>query len=202
MDGLLTATNTDDTPSYHGYNGCTSKIDYILAHKDSCFAFGIQIEDIKIISHICKETDPSIISTHDAFYFEVKLTHYVNKEQNTEIDCKSTKIVNKRIDWESADLPKYQATLESLLGQSFQLWHFPENIQVLASVIPSTFMHAAEISLPSKLLLNLQVGNGQELANQGMKKVNYTKPRKKPTSDLDLLSRCSIDRLTLKRMIK
>ena len=51
-DGLVTATHTNSSPSYHGYNGSVSKIDYILAHKDSCLAHGIQIEDIRITAHI------------------------------------------------------------------------------------------------------------------------------------------------------
>ena len=42
-DGLIPATNTDDNPSYHGYNGCVSRIDYILAHRDSCLGYGIKI---------------------------------------------------------------------------------------------------------------------------------------------------------------
>ena len=58
LDGLIPALNTNNTPSYHGYNGCTSRIDYILVHKDSCLGQGIKIEDVKIISQVCKESDP------------------------------------------------------------------------------------------------------------------------------------------------
>ena len=71
-DGLIPAVNTDEKPSYHGYNGSVSKIDYVLAHEESCSAHGLQVETLKIIAHICKEDDPSIISTHDVFCFEVK----------------------------------------------------------------------------------------------------------------------------------
>ena len=66
------------------------------------------------------------------------------------MDCKSVDIVQKRIDWENGDIPKYQSLLESLLGECCDIWHFPENINILASVIPSTFIYAAELSAPSK----------------------------------------------------
>ena len=59
-------------------------------------------------------------------------------------------IVNKSIDLENADISSYQMLLESLLRQSFEVWQFPENLQILASVIPSTYIYAAELSAPSK----------------------------------------------------
>ena len=54
-DGLIPAIGTDSTPSYHGYNGSVSKIDYVLAHRDSFEANGVRIEDVKVVKQICKE---------------------------------------------------------------------------------------------------------------------------------------------------
>ena len=51
--GLIPATGTTHHPSYHGYNGSVSKIDYVLMHKGSCLAFGIKQEDLRIISQVC-----------------------------------------------------------------------------------------------------------------------------------------------------
>ena len=51
--GLKTARSTDDTPSYHGYNQSTSRIDYVFLHSDSCSIFGLT--DVRITRHICKE---------------------------------------------------------------------------------------------------------------------------------------------------
>ena len=59
-------------------------------------------------------------------------------------------IIQKRTDWEKADIPQYQALLDSLLEESFDIWQFPENMSILASTIPSTFILAAEIAAPSK----------------------------------------------------
>ena len=52
-DGLTPAVNTDSIPSYHGYNGCESKIDYVLVHEDSCVTQGVSIEDVIITKQIC-----------------------------------------------------------------------------------------------------------------------------------------------------
>ena len=95
MDGLIPAVGTDDIPSYHGYNGSVSKIDYVLVHKDSCLTHGIKTEDVKIVKQICKEDDPSIISTHDAFYFEVKYEPILADKNEIHV-CKSVDIVQKR----------------------------------------------------------------------------------------------------------
>ena len=54
--GVFPAARTNSSPSYHGYNGSESKIDYILAHEDSCSVHGIKIKEVKIISQICKNT--------------------------------------------------------------------------------------------------------------------------------------------------
>ena len=41
-------------------------------------------------------------------------------------------------------------SLEKLLEETFRVWATPENMQVLASIIPNCFLQAAEIALPSK----------------------------------------------------
>ena len=62
----------------------------------------------------------------------------------------SVDLVPKHIDWENADISKYQAMLESFLGQNFDIWTSPEHLQVLAAVIPTSFIQAAELFAPSK----------------------------------------------------
>ena len=127
-----------------------SKIDYILAHADSCSVHGIKIEEVKIIKQICKEENPFIISTHDAIYFEVKYLFKNNSEQfKDNLECESVELEQKRVDWENADIFKYQETLDSLLEQNFEIWSSPENLQILASVIPQSFIQAAELAAPS-----------------------------------------------------
>ena len=150
--GIFPADQTNDTPSYHGYNGTVSKIDYVFAHRDSCLMFGIKTEDVRIITQLCKEEVPFIISTHDPIYFEVRFnTEIVSKEEGKMLVCESVESVNKRIDWEKADISAYQNTLNSLLTQNFEIWKNPENLEVLASVIPTSFIQAAELSAPSKM---------------------------------------------------
>ena len=150
LDGLTPAVNTDDIPSYHGYNGTVSKIDYVLAHTDSCATHGVQVTNVRITSHVCKEDDPSIISTHDVLCFEVEYSApIIIDNPRTEV-CESKDISNKIIAWEKADVSLYQNFLESLLDQCFESWQHPENIQILANVIPSTYIYAAELSAPVK----------------------------------------------------
>ena len=79
-DGLIPAVHTDSAPSYHGY-GCDSKIDYILAHRDSCLLHGLKIEDIRMTAHLCKDENPYIISTHDALCFEINFDVTNNDDQ-------------------------------------------------------------------------------------------------------------------------
>ena len=38
-----------------------------------------------------------------------------------------------------------------MLNHTFEVWKYPENLQILASVIPTTFIQAAELSAPTKL---------------------------------------------------
>ena len=88
-----------------------------MIHKDSCQSQGIDIKDVRIVKQICKEDDPTIISTHDAVYFEVKyVTKLVCEKEN---DFESMNIIQKITDWEKADIPQYQALLDSLLGGKF-----------------------------------------------------------------------------------
>jgi hypothetical protein len=44
-----------------------------MMHRASCLAFGIQENDLRIITQVCKEEDSSIISTHDAIFFELEI---------------------------------------------------------------------------------------------------------------------------------
>ena len=142
---IFPAAQTNSSPSYHGYNGSVSKIDYILAHADSCSVHGIKIEEVKIIKQICKEENPFIISTHDAIYFEVKYLFNNNSEQfKDNLECESVELEQKRV-----DIFKYQDTLDSILEQNFEIWSSPENLQILASVIPQSFIQAAELAAPS-----------------------------------------------------
>ena len=146
MTGIIPAAGTTDIPSYHGYNGSESKIDYVMMHAESCHAFGIQNDDLRIIMQTCKEEDPTIISTHDHIYFELKINEKpIDCEK---LDFKINPIVNKRLVWENADMDLYQQTLETLLQQNFEFWDKPECIDVL--LIPQAFKQAAEVSVPSK----------------------------------------------------
>jgi hypothetical protein len=69
--GLIPAEGNTNQPTYHGYNGSSSRIDYVLLHKDSCISFGLKTEYVKILKHICKDDNSDIISTHDILYFEI-----------------------------------------------------------------------------------------------------------------------------------
>ena len=84
---------------------------------------------VKITQHICKEDNPHIISTHDAF-----LPHSV--------------LDNKPLQWDECDVQNYQNSLEILLEKIFENWNAPENLQILATTIPHAFIQAAEASVP------------------------------------------------------
>ena len=56
----------------------------------------------------------------------------------------------KQYIFSECDLPLYQSTLESLLDETFRNWDSPENMEVLAKLIPMNFLQAAEMSVPSK----------------------------------------------------
>ena len=148
--GLITATRTDNKPSYHGYNGSTSKIDYVFAHRDSCLMHGVNVDDVRIIGQICKEEDATIISTHDPIVFEVRYITGDLSKQEQSVEHEAVEIVQKQIDWDKADITDYQNYLENLLSQIFEFWKSPENLQILSAVIPSSFIQAAELSAPSK----------------------------------------------------
>ena len=210
MDGLTPAVNTDSAPSYHGYNGSASKIDYVLVHKDSCVTHGVSIEDVIITKQICKENDPSIISTHDAFCFEVKYRAPDNttKASGSNVDCMSVNIVNKKIDWGNADISAYQSVLNSFMDQNFELWCFPENLQILALAIPSSFIYAAELSAPIKASRkpNFKVFKSEEwrkaeiTAKSASKKwIQAGRPR---NEDNELFEAKKISNIQLRRAIK
>ena len=149
MSGIIPAAGTTDIPSYHGYNGSSSKIDYVMMHEESCLLFGINKDDLRIVHQPCKEEDPTIISTHDPIVFELKIS---GKSLNPceEQVVKAKPIVNKRLIWETADLEFYQETLETLLQQNFDFWNQPECINTLALLIPQAYKQAAEVSVQSK----------------------------------------------------
>jgi hypothetical protein len=44
-----------------------------MMHTESCRLFGVGEDNLRIISQVCKEEDISIISTHDAIFFELKI---------------------------------------------------------------------------------------------------------------------------------
>jgi hypothetical protein len=70
---LVQAVGTSDVPTYHGYNKSVSRIEYVMMHKESSSIFGIREEDLSIISQVCKEDNPSIISNHDVINFKLKI---------------------------------------------------------------------------------------------------------------------------------
>ena len=150
MAGIIPAAGTTDTPSYHGYNGTMSKIDYVMMHEESCRVFGISQDNLRIICQPCKEDDPSIISTHDPIYFELTI------HGKPEMLCdggplfESIPVINRRLLWENADIDLYQSSLETLLHQNFEFWNEPECLNTLALLIPEAYKQAAEIAVPSK----------------------------------------------------
>ena len=147
--GLLPAEGSTDQPTYHGYNGSTSRIDYVLLHRDSCTSFGLKTENVNILNHICKDDNSDIISTHDALYFEIEVPQIVNENESAK-DLEVYDIETRKLKWEECDTGLYGSSLEKLLEETFDLWEAPENFQVLASVIPNCFLQAAEIAVPSK----------------------------------------------------
>ena len=146
--GLQPAANTKQVPTYHGYNGSTSQIDYILMHKESCMMFGIKEDDLKIIKQVCKDDDPTILSTHDAIYFELNIS--VSPSTSEISVVQSTQVNNKIHLWNSADLELYQHSLENILTKNFEFWNKPECISIIARLIPQAFIQSAEIAVPAK----------------------------------------------------
>ena len=104
---------------------------------------------MKIIYQICKEEDVSIISTHDAIYFELEIPLSSSLPQ-AENSVETVPLINKKLIWESADIDSYQENLETFLENNFQFWNQPQCIQTLALLIPQSFIQAADISVPSK----------------------------------------------------
>ena len=94
--GLVPAEGTTDRPTYHGYNGSSSRIHYVLLHKDSCIYFGLQITDVQIVDHICKNENIDIISTHDLLSFEINIPcRMENESEATELPKVSTLEIKK-----------------------------------------------------------------------------------------------------------
>ena len=120
-----------------------------MMHRESCALFGIKEEDLVIVNQICKEEDPTIISTHDAIQFQ--LTFPATPLSVPEAPAmRSAPVENKRLIWESADIELYQNCLETILEQNFQFWNTPECISTLALLIPRAFIEAADFAVPSK----------------------------------------------------
>ena len=133
--GLIPAAGTSSVPSYHGYNGSTSKIDYVMLHKNSGRQFGVCENNVRISFQVCKEENTDIISTHDAIYFELDIpVNPVHQEDKPVIA--SVSVQNKKLLWETANIDLYQETLETLLEQNFTFWNQPECIQTLALLVP------------------------------------------------------------------
>ena len=70
--------------------------------------------------------------------------------ERSDLECDSVDVIQNRIDWENADIDLYQSMLSKLLEQNFDIWNSPENLQILATVIPKSFIHAAELAAPQK----------------------------------------------------
>ena len=130
--GLSPAVGTNEEPTYHGYNGSTSRIVYVLMHEESCQLFGVKEDDLKIKFHVCKEDNISIISTHDAIYFELEIGNNIYASGLEVSLIPSVQLKNKVLCWKEADTELYQTTLESLLEQNFQFWDSSECMQILA----------------------------------------------------------------------
>ena len=97
--GLVPAEGTTDRPTYHGYNGSSSRIHYVLLHKDSCISFGLQITDVQIVDYICKNENIDIISTHDLLLFEINIPcRMENEPEATELP-KVTTLEIKKLMW-------------------------------------------------------------------------------------------------------
>ena len=79
--GLIPAEGTNDLPTYHGHNNTESKLDYVLLHQDSFLSHNIPLSNVSMFLHICTETSPLIISTHDVLGFKITIPN--NSEKNT-----------------------------------------------------------------------------------------------------------------------
>ena len=116
--------------------------------------FGLKHEYLTIKKHICNEDYPEIISTHDVLYCELEIP--VQDEQLNQVsNFQYHKIEKRNLDWENADISLYQLTLDKLLEHNFEIWKHPENIQILATLIPTSFVQAAEHAAPVKKVKNV-----------------------------------------------
>ena len=120
-----------------------------MMHTESCRLFDVNEDNLTIMSQVCKEEDISIISTHDAIYFELKIK-VNNFPQMENPVVQSVPLKNKTLCWSEADIDLYQTNLETILKQNFQFWNTPECIQVLALLIPKAYIEVAETAVPSK----------------------------------------------------
>ena len=98
--GLIPAQGNTDVPTYHGYNGSESRIDYVMLHKDSCISFGLKPVYVKILKHICKDDNPDILSTHDALLFEIEIPSQMKNETTQRILPEVKVIETKKLLWE------------------------------------------------------------------------------------------------------
>ena len=98
--GLIPAEGSTDLPTYHGYNGTSSRIDYVLLHKDSFISFGLKTEYVKILKHICKDDNSDIISTHDILYFEIEIPYQIENDNVKENIREVRNIETRKLKWE------------------------------------------------------------------------------------------------------
>ena len=136
----------------------------------------LELRMLKLLLRYAKKKPPYIISTHDAIYFEVKYFIH-DKIPETKDALEIVELKKNRVDWDNADINKYQETLDSLLLQNFDLWSLPENLQILASVIPSSFIQAAEFSAPSitQKKVNFKVFKSEEWLKAEMSAKNASR---------------------------
>ena len=163
---------------------------------------------MKIIRHICKEYNPHIISTHDAFLFEISIPLQAAAESETRQVVPHTVIDNKRLDWENCEVEQYQDTLQQILENNFQTFSSFENLHILARMIPQAFIQAADEAVPCKKQkkANFKVKKSPEWlkAEIKAKKINrkWIKAGKPYSSENDIFNEKKQARAELRKSVK
>ena len=144
--GLTLAKNTTPEPTYHGFNGTSSKIDYTFVHHGSFLSHGLDPNCVTMSLHHCVNDDPNNLSTHDLLGFKVTLPNTGSTEK-----ISSNQEPHPIPIWETLDPDLYQSILHDKLTDIFSQWGSPETVQILASLIPKVFVDAAESSTKTKI---------------------------------------------------
>ena len=105
--GLVTAVGTTGTPTYHGNNGTSSKIDYALVHQQSFLSRGLDPSCVTLTVHECLEETPDNHSTHDLWGFDINIKSDHDYQNQSGNDNPKGKGQTTRIDWENIDVDLY-----------------------------------------------------------------------------------------------